>query len=291
MVIEEISVRDFGTLGVYEASLHPTLNVLRTRETGVLGAAIPLLLCSKAGSPFPSHWVRPGTRLEARVLLGDVRYRVCAAAGKNGLVLTVTDPAGVDVTEAYRDTLTHCAEQDAVEHFDGQDKRTPHRLCRYRSCRDWEADQNLPHRTDRITDTKTFRSHLVRYIKEFQPEPIHSSKPYLTGITPQGQFTVFHPAYSGRVFLSETEEKLFHYICFLNTAEFWEAVEKNRDLHHERKPLLLHNFLEYLDASTQLDKLIARTLRLQRQVLILTHETALPTATVFHCNFNDCIIP
>jgi hypothetical protein len=70
--------------------------------------------------------------------------------------------------------------------------------------------------------------------------------------------------------LSETEEKLFLYICFLNIAEFWEGFEKIRDLHHKKKPLLIQNFLEFLDESTDISSLITRTLRIKRQVILLT---------------------
>ena len=43
-----------------------------------------------------------------------------------------------------------------------------------------------------------------------------------------------------------------------------------RDLHHEKKPLLVCNFLEYLDESTNLQPVLSRTQSLSRQVLLLT---------------------
>jgi hypothetical protein len=72
------------------------------------------------------------------------------------------------------------------------------------------------------------------------------------------------------VSLSETDQKLFWYICFLNIAEFWEDIERIRDLHHERKTLLIQSFLEYLDESVDIEGLLARTLQFRRQVMILT---------------------
>lgn len=275
MVIEQLTLWNFGALERYEAVLLPTLNVLKTREPDSLAAALSFLLCSQTGSPPGDSRVRPDTRLSARVRLGTVTCQTAAVCRNGKLVLRVTDPAGQDITEHYRQLLTHCAEQDAIEHFDGMDKGTPDRLCRYRSTRDRNADRDLPHRTDRIADTKAFRAQLVRYIQSFQPEPIHSRKPYFTGITPHGQFTVCHPEISQGIHLSESEEKLFRYICFLNTAAFWEEVEQNRDLHYERKPLIVRNFLEYLDESTCLDRLTDRTLRLRRQVLMLTRTPGL----------------
>jgi hypothetical protein len=164
--------------------------------------------------------------------------------------------------------LSHCPEQDALDTFDGQDKTLPLRLCWYRNRED--APTDVSSRTESRTDLKTFRSHLIEYIKGFQPEPINCKKDYLATINREGRFEVFCPGVCGGVSLSETEEKLFRYICFLNVAEFWAGFEKIRDLHHEKKPLVLQNFLEYLDESTDISALITRTIKLQRQMIILT---------------------
>lgn len=268
MVIQRISIRNFGGIFSYDASFVPSLNIVRTREIPTLLAAIQVLVCSKAVSQAPPEWVRNDTRLTARVLLENAVYSVSATVCDGQLTLTVTDAAGADATELYRDTLNHCAEQDATDCFDGLDQTAATRLFRYRNVK--EIPENLSERTDRLADTRIFRAHLIRYIKAFQPEPIHSQKSYLAAITPQGKFEVIHPDIPGRVFLSETEKILFHYICFLNAAEFWDAIEKSRDLHYEKKPLLVRNFLEYLDESTKTDRLMARTVNLQRQVLIVT---------------------
>lgn len=197
-------------------------------------------------------------------------YTANVTPDKDRLQLAVTDPSGLDVTDDYRQTLSHCPEQDATESFDGQDKTLPLRLCWYRNREDDEIPGDLSDRTERLADTKTFRSHLIRYVKAFQPEPINCKKNYQTTINEQGKFEVIYPGVSGKVFLSETEEKLFLYICFLNIAEFWEGFEKTRDLHHEKKPLLIRDFIEFLDEAANINALIARTQNLQRQIIILT---------------------
>ena len=63
---------------------------------------------------------------------------------------------------------------------------------------------------------------------------------------------------------------MFFYLCFLNIAEFWSDIESIRNLHHIEKPLLIKNFLEYLDESAEIEKLIKRTIALGRQVIIVT---------------------
>lgn len=266
MRIRRITLRDFGSVLFCDTVLTPKLNILDTHYGPELSEAIQLLLCSKVA--VPPAWIHPKTHLTAEVIFQDSAYWVSATFREGAVSLTAQDSDGHDQTEAYRASLSHCPEQDAVEHFDGQDRTLPMRLCWYRNCAD--APGNLSGGTEGLADTKTFRSHLIRYIKAFQPEPINCGKKYQAAMTPQGKFEVLYPGTVGNISLSETEEKLFLYICFLNIAEFWADIENFRDLHHENKPLIIQNFLEFLDASTDISALLARTAKLQRQVILLT---------------------
>lgn len=268
MIIRHITIQDFGAVSFYDAALTPELNVIDSLNIPEISAAVAFLLCSKAQQVIPFDWIRSTTRLTAEVLSKICVYTVTAIPCNGRLTLTVTDNSGADATDAYQYILSHCLEQDALDTFDGHDKTIPLRLCWYRNCEDAPAD--VSNRTESRTDLKTFRAHLNEYIKAFQPEPINCEKEYLASINPQGRFEVFYPGASGEVALSETEEKLFLYICFLNIAEFWADIEKIRDLHHEKKPLVIQDFLEFLDASTDIGALVVRTIKLQRQVILLT---------------------
>lgn len=268
MIIRHITIQDFGAVSFYDAALKPELNIIDSRYTPEISAAIGLFLCSKAQHTIAPTWIRSTTHLTAEVLTEAAAYTVTAAPCNGKLMLTATDTDGADATDAYQYMLSHCLEQDALDTFDGQDKTLPLRLCWYRNCEDAPAD--VSNRTENRTDLKTFRSRLIEYMKAFQPEPINCKKAYQTAITPNGRFEVFDPGVSGSISLSETEEKLFLYICFLNIAEFWERIEKIRDLHHAKKPLVIQNFLEYLDETTDIRALVVRTIRLQRQIILLT---------------------
>lgn len=268
MILTHITVRNFGSLGCYDAEFTPELNIIATRHSPELLAAIEYLSGSKHRQSIPPWWIRENTHLSAGVVLGQTAYKVNAVSDNGMLKLTAEDSVGNDVTTIYQYALSHCPEQDGAEHFDGQDKSLPMRLCWYRNWAD--APKDFSRRTEHLVDTKAFRYHLLRYIKTFQPEPIHCQKHYLASLNDLGEFQVLAPGVSGEVFLSETEEKLFLYICFLNIAEFWEETEKIRDLHHEKKPLLIQNFLEFLDESADVRTLIARTVRLRRQVFLFT---------------------
>jgi hypothetical protein len=268
MIIRHITIRDFGAVSLYDAAFTPELNIIDSRYTQEISTAIAFLLCSKAQQAIPPSWLRTTTRLAAEVLSKTCVYAVTAAPRDGRLTLSVTDNSGADATDDYRYALCHCLEQDALDAFNGQDKTFPMRLCWYRNCDDAPAD--LSSRTEKRSDLKTFRAYLVAYIKSFQPEPINCKKNYLTTITPEGQFAVFDSSEAGDICLSETEEKLFLYICFLNVAGFWADIERIRDLHHEKKPLVIWNFLEFLDESTDISALVARTVKLHRQIIILT---------------------
>lgn len=272
MTIRHITIRDLGSVSLFETELKPELNIIDTRYIPEISAAVAFLLCSKAFRGIPKSWLRNTTRLTAEISIEEEEYTVTAVSDHGCLTLTVTDPYGTEVTDDYRYRLSHCPEQDALDTFDGQDTTLPLRLLWYRNCE--KAPGDLSDRTESRTDLKIFRAQLLRYIQSFQPEPIHCKKNYLLSMTPEGRFAVHRPGGSGEVFLSETEEKLFRYLCFLNTAEFWTEVEKLRDLHHEKKPLVIQNFVERLDESVDIRGLMARTARLQRQIVILTRSPA-----------------
>lgn len=265
MRIIHISVRDLGCLSAWDFTLAPGINLMDTPYTAELTAAIEYLLCSKASRCIPAAWIQESTRLAAKVLLHETEYTVEALAQAGLLQLRVWDPEGKDATRFYQYTLQHWQLQDTAEHFDGQDRTLPFRLCRYRHFRETPSPPPC-----QPVGTKTFRHYLLQYIKAFQPQPIHCQKHYQAVLDRQGNFRVRHSKVAGQVHLSETEERLFRYICFLNIAQFWSGIETLRDLHHEKKPLLICNFLEFLDTSTDIGGLIARTMQLQRQMIIFT---------------------
>lgn len=270
MIFTHITVNNFGSVRSFDTDLTPAINIIDTYFAPEFSAAIEFLICNKRSQATPKAWLRKDTRIVANVCINGKIYTLNASPCGEQLALTAIDFKGNDVTDFYKDLLSHCLEQDATESFNGQDKSLPLRLCWYRNPEDQDILEDLPGRTGRILNTKAFRTHLVSYIRTFQSEPVNCQKQYQVRINRQGQFEVFHPGVSGEVFLSATEERLFLYICFLNIAAFWVGIEKVRNFHHEEKPLLIQNFLEYLDDSTDISGLIARTCKLQRQVIILT---------------------
>lgn len=271
MIIKRITVKNFGSVTFYDTVLTSKLNILDTLFTSEILTAIELVLCSKVLQEHHVIGVRDDTLITAEVLVAESSYYIeLKPINGDELKLTASDVSGNDVTDFYCTLISHCTEQDTIDNFDGRDNSFSLRLCWYRDSDDYEAPKDLHSRSNYVVSTKTFRSHLIRYIKAFEPEPINNIKNYKATINNQGKFEVVYPGVSGEILLSETEEKLFLYICFLNIAEFWADVENIRNMHHEKKPLIIKNFIEFLDQTTDIDGLIARTTKLGRQVIILT---------------------
>ena len=267
MFIQHITIENFGAIRRYDTEFRQGLNIVESRYTTELHEAIAFLVCNDQVPGIPEQWLQDSLRISATICLEDTIYTVCIRSVLGRPQMFATDPTGADATAQYQYALSHCEEQNGAELFGGWEPYIHLRLCDY--C-DWDVRDFFSDRTDRLIDTKTFHRYLLGYIRSFAPEPINSKKNYLASINQQGEFEVILPGFDGEIHLSETEKRLFHYICFLNVAEFWAGFEKMRDLHHEKKPLLIQDFLEFLDEGTDISRLIVRTQKLHRQIIILT---------------------
>ena len=267
MFIQHITIENFGAIRHYDTEFRRGLNIVESRYTTEIHEAIAFLVCNDQVPGIPEQWLRDDLLISATICLEDTIYTVCIRSVLGRPQMFATDPTGADATAQYQYALSHCEEQNGSELFGGWEPYVHLRLCDY--C-DWDARDFLSDRTDRLIDTKTFHRYLLGYIRSFVPEPLGSKKNYLVSINQQGKFEVMLPGFEGEIHLSETEKRLFSYICFLNVAEFWAGFEKMRDLHHEKKPLLIQDFLEFLDEGADISSLIARTQKLYRQIIILT---------------------
>ena len=273
ITIRKLTVVNFGSIRFFQTSFNAQIAVVETKYISEISAAIECVLCNKTVFSLPSEWVRSDTEISAVIQVGEDKYSVRSKVNISGLPslnIQASDANGLHVTDRYTALLSHSLEQDAVESFDGADKTTPLRLCWYRNDEDYVPTGALKFNSDYIATTKTFRSCLVKYIKAFEPELINTRKKYSVAVERDGKFQVLYPGVNDGVCLSQTEERLFLYICFLNIAEFWADIEELRNLHHVKKPLVIKNFLEFLDETVEIEHLIQRTLKLNRQIIIVT---------------------
>ena len=272
MTINKITVINFGSIRFFETSLNDQISVIETKYISELSAVFDIILCKKTVSSLPNNWLSSDTEIAAVVCINNIAYYVNAkfnSSVSSALSVYAKDVNGREMTKQYLSLLSHCAEQDAIESFDGCDKTIPLRLYWYHNSEEYEPSGSLDENSNHIATTKTFRSSLATFIKAFESESINNQKQHSVAIRKNGKFEISHPGSDEKNCLSKTEEKLFLYICFLNITEFWSNIESVRNLHNVDKPLLIRTFLEYLDESAEFEKLIKRSLMLKRQIIFV----------------------
>ena len=271
MVIKSITIRHFGGIELFSCRFASGLNFIKHRATDELAFALGMVLNSRACPFLPSAWVRRDTWISALVFADERYYRVVAVPDdRNGtLVLRAWGEDGRDATVQYRYLTSHCAQHDASDTFSGWDKSCAARLLQYADPEAPRIRHDISH--EDLPNIKTFRSYLSDFKRGFEAERLRPDKAYELVLGQDGRYDVSHPLIdrAGDT-LSESEQILFQYLCFLRTAEFWRGFEKLRNLHGLEKPLLIRDFVERLDESIDVGELMRRTAALNRQTLILT---------------------
>ena len=92
----------------------------------------------------------------------------------------------------------------------------------------------LPNSTISLSMTKTFRSYLRQYIRNFQPEPLLPGNELWLHLERDGRFSLrLGPNGEEVNDFSESDFFIFQYLCFLHIRRFWDELRK----HYSPKPL------------------------------------------------------
>lgn len=272
MIIKNISIKNLGFADQLSLDFDNTVNTIKTRESSEIAFAIKVILNNKS-VPCPSLLrVGADTEIMADVIADGKLYRISATYDQTAKKLSVLakDEKGEDVTKEYLYISEHCEAQDNAEIFNGDERDHHLSLCRYINAEYLYAQSELKKKTRGYSSLKSFRSQLLRFFKNFTPEPLRLGKQYEIILERNGIYNVQHSNNKAeKVYLSDCEQMLFNYLCFLRTAEFWREFEELRNLHATKKPILVKNFLNRLDESVDASNLIKRTSDLGRQVIIL----------------------
>lgn len=70
--------------------------------------------------------------------------------------------------------------------------------------------------------------------------------------------------------LSESDEAIFNYLCFLEVNRFEFAYEEYNGYNCAKKPLFIFNFAEYLDESADVVRLLKKATDLDCQIFLFT---------------------
>ena len=271
MILKRITIQNLGAVDAFECNFENGLNIVKNRYTEEISGAIQFVLNHRAFS-LPRIWVRRSTKIEALVCILETEYLLIVAPNlkQNGLCLRAHDVNGHEKTREYLYLTSHCAEQDLCEVFDKNIPKMFFKPIQYLDEDHYYSPRDLSKSTDRLSETNAFRSYLKTFIKDFKSETIRDGKRYELYLKKDGRYAVRYKGNNDMpVFLSESEQTLFRYLCFLRTAEFWQGFEKLRNLHALKKPLLVKDFLRRLDESINIENLLKRTTELERQVIIL----------------------
>lgn len=261
MILRRLKIRSFGCIRSFEADVYADVVAVFGRAGEVLAGAVRVL-CGVPLLPKERRWLCEDTLLEAE-LHGKRAYRVrlrgCA------LTMTVTDlEDGSDCTESYRRATARCDEECASYVFSRRSyTRYPRQLNRYLSAP--SADS-----TDGLGRTAAFHRYTRWFVRAYTVEPLRPDKPYMLELRDNGCFAVFQRDDPRReaVTLSETEEVLFAFLCFLHLFRFWKDLRQMVDLHRESMPLIVEDLAEYADESVPLLPYLHRLRRETKQMLL-----------------------
>lgn len=188
----------------------------------------------------------------------------------DALMLCAHDDSGKDVTSEYLHLTSHCTEQDISDVFNGDEQTSLLRFLDYKNESCCLRGRELEIKTGGVSVLDSFRMYLSEFIRNFQPERISTGKNYEIVLHKNGLYDVRCVGLDDSpVCLSETERRIFQYLCFLKTAEFWCGFEKIRNMHDEKKPLVITSFLERLDEAVDVGDILEKTRKLRRQVILL----------------------
>lgn len=268
MLLKKISISHLGGIKKFSWKFSDTLNVVKERYTDELFCAITAVLHNKSTPCMLPIWICKESRIDAVVSINEKTFyiRITPNEDLNEIKLSAFDEQKRETTAEYLYLSSHCEEHDLSDIFIGNEKHAFLRILNY---------LNEPEMPDRYDDgllhIKAFRSYAFDYVQNFKPEPLREGKRYEIVLEKNGLYGVRYMDDGEQpVYLSESEQMLFRYLCFLKAAEFWQGFEEIRNLHSVKKPFIIKDFLERLDESIDVAELFSRTLKLGRQIIILT---------------------
>ena len=231
--------------------------------------AVRAVLNHNLPSP-PPQWVSEDTRVAARVKIGEELYEVEALPDESGR-FRLNCGGGGEVTAEYIYLTSHCDEMDTSEVFSVEAEEVLPLFLKYASEDSYYLPRELSRLTFGMSDLKSFRNYLRRFIDDFVPERIRDGKEYEMILEKRIKYGVRCLVDSvAPPCLSETENILFRYLCFLKNVDFWRGFERLRNIHGVDKPLLIDGLTERLDMSVDPLPLLHRAEQNRRQVIVLT---------------------
>lgn len=153
-----------------------------------------------------------------------------------------------DFTDGYFALLTTSKEQNKISEFSNFIKQDyPHRLCQYKDIEKYSTKKEFGDLTDGVGLTRSFRACMNDYIKNFEPIKLCKDKDYIISLLPNGEFVVTDSNYSKKVELNEIEKTQYHLLCCLLINEFWQNIERFKNMNSFDHPVTIKDISNQVD--------------------------------------------
>ena len=204
----------------------------------------------------------------------DKTYYIRGSKNKGDLLFDVSIFSDeTECTEEYFEMVKESVEIDSALFFHRFKRQDfPHKLFRYRDLLKYYPNGDFSAITNGYGTTRSFRGFITDYIKHFKPIKLREDKALFLKLSNDGEFNVGFINNNDKVFLSESETVLYHYLSFISIADFWSRAEKIRNMNRVNKPLIASNFLERLDCSIDLSEIVCLTNKIDRQVIMFSEK-------------------
>jgi hypothetical protein len=204
----------------------------------------------------------------------DKTYYIRGNKNKGDLLFSVSVFSDeTECTEEYFEMVKESVEIDSALFFHRFKRQDfPHKLFKYRDLLKYYPNGDFSSLTNGYGTTRSFRGFITDYIKHFKPIRLRTDKDLFLKLSTDGEFNVGFINSNDKVFLSESESVLYHYLSFISIADFWSRAEKIRNLNRVNKPLIVSRFLELLDDSIDLSEVVTKTRKIDRQVIIFSEK-------------------
>ena len=206
------------------------------------------------------------SHVEAKVQIGSTEYDVHVkymvdSCSPGFYAQTVKD------TMEYSSAVMRTKEEQTLSCFEGFGTY-PERLYQYLNPEE-RYSGDLWNATDGISTTKTFQRFLRRFIQEFKPVRLLPGKDYWLHLESDGRFTV-RLGINGEEIpcLSETENWVYHYLCYLHLLRFWNEMRKRCRFPVLISPILIRDFSDRLDENVNFNTLLEQACEISDQVIV-----------------------
>lgn len=217
------------------------------------------------------HSVPYGLRFFAEVEI-EKTYCVCAEKKENTAhwEVTVFSRDNMELcTEEYFEMVSAHKELDSLKFYKYSKKQNySHRFQMYKNILDYYPKGEFAKRTEGVGTTRSFQGFICQYIKGFKPIRLRENKDIFIKLRKSGVFVPRYIDSEEKVFLSESEETVFNYLCFLSLADFWRRCERIRNINCIDTPLVICDLVERIDESYDLSPILKRTDQIDRQSIL-----------------------